>query len=193
MSFSLSYAEWFISTGRRSSPEENWFGRSARQEETDYPSDWENGRYINFRHLLYRPNYKRELTQRLLNDVSACFFIRCDGKRKSVLRLVLYRGAMEHHIKLWSIIIIIFYCCQTGLSLRHIFLNVTFLVRFSCTEVLPLGMLLLCYCIVGYLHILYIWQHTQSNVSTWPIPALICEDHYNLTPLILLNFVIITF
>ena len=30
--------------------------------------------------ILYRPNYKRELTQRLVNDVSACSFIQCDGK-----------------------------------------------------------------------------------------------------------------
>ena len=27
-----------------------------------------------------RPNYKRELTQRLVNDVTACSFIQCDGK-----------------------------------------------------------------------------------------------------------------
>ena len=30
--------------------------------------------------FIYRPNYKRELTQRLVNDVSACSFIQCDGK-----------------------------------------------------------------------------------------------------------------
>ena len=29
---------------------------------------------------IYRPNYKRELTQRSVNDVSACSFIQCDGK-----------------------------------------------------------------------------------------------------------------
>ena len=74
-SFSLSYAEWFISTGRKSNPEENWFGRSARQEETDYSSDWDiQSLYI------IQTIYKRELTQRLLNDVSACFFIQCDDK-----------------------------------------------------------------------------------------------------------------
>ena len=33
------------------------------------------------------------------------------------------RSSLEHHIKLWSIIIIIlFYCCQTGFSLCHVFL-----------------------------------------------------------------------
>ena len=30
--------------------------------------------------FIYHPNYKRELTQRLVNDVSACSFIQCDGK-----------------------------------------------------------------------------------------------------------------
>ena len=33
----------------------------------------------------------------------------------------------------------------------------------------------------------YSGQSTQSNVCSWPIPALIYDDHYKLTTLILLS------